>query len=1130
MINLDADTPIWLVPEDHIAQELLESCHTVYDAYQKYYIPGDKHTPAYRIKQATLRGSFDFRGWGATEANKMVQALFWNSQVRWKDVNTKWSFPKGYDAAFTNFLRLVCVVLWARGVFLAPLNITNFAKSDKLFDDICIMFPTITTLSVVRGLHSGSSIHGVRYDYHDNGRRASFWNRLLLSTTFYNAESVLLEDVETLFSNSRGVTGLPLATYDIPGFVEKVLYANVGALEYLRRLQKGLSESKNTSRSATRKEMLSDAQDYLSYDRSSSKAHKKNPGKYQDAINVCVGYSVGVGDLPLLEFIKVYFTPIQYKKIFEVGSSFYFGVSDVVKNLVGVIRDLLDGHIVASKSAHDKVANSNFNILASYLGVYLPRFFVERDGDLSNYPATLNDFSCFLYVTWDQQGTEKIFKFDKRPPITLLEYTKLHVHAHGLTQDTHKAKVKGFDRFFEYIETHRLQIPHADQFVNTIDDSCYPKAPASSGTKKHGLPRKYFSAFISMLYSFEYLVMHLNYMAEGSVGGIINGQLVMTDAECLKEPRWEGIWGAGKNARVMDLSLLNYCPIFYSDGVIYRFEYIPRFYQIAEYDIKHEDGTVERGDRVIPNDVRVTLIMCETGFRQAHTIWLDLDTYDRGVDRSSDTALTVLNVATDKAHGAWVAVVARHLLRILDNQRDWYKICANPSYDHDLYYNGKLTSRFGHFKPLFRKSSSQPSAWGMWAKFPIFLLALKYFIERQVGDDTDYELVSLKSADGKLFDFNDYSVEAGMSYAWRDLSSEYKPHGLRASFITNALNFLPPSIIGQFYTGQTPELVLYYQLVDGVQVPGHREILADYLSKNLDQYSKGEAPEMADRILRLNAQLAQGMKTSVSDAIRRFGLVSLNGYRKNRNGLELLISRKFTSLAYNSTHICPFGNKCPEEIIQEYGYTMPCAACPYAVRGTMHLPAISAEKDKYKELMIAVVNKVNECKKRNPTSRDNQLIEALCVEHDHYAREAYTLEAVEQQLYGMYQSGANDHFMVQEKDQLIAHFERVKLDGAEYLVKRLCDSLSWVNASSPSLDMNFSYLRARLLMHDGKLEELLNVQGGTPASHLSSVIQSMVESGALDIMDLVRLANEKVVPEPLEQGRMLLPQLDTENE
>ncbi|MDW2777956.1 hypothetical protein [Pseudomonas sp. BEA3.1] len=1129
MINLSFDEPVWLVPEDQINQCLLDACRTVYDLYQKNYIPGDKSSPAYKVRQATLRGSFDFRGWGESEVNKMIQALFRNSDVKWKDVNLRWNFPKAYDSAFSNFLRLVCVVLWARGTLLAPLRLTGFVRGDELLDEISRMFPLVSSLSNVRSLHAGSSIHGVRYDYHDNGRRASFWSRLLLSTTFYDAESASLEDIETLFLNSCGKSESILATYDVPGFIEKVFYGNQAAINHLRELQEGLVAVKQDRRLKTKKQMLEDGHKYLSNAKKSQKEYKRNPDKYEAARVACAEYSLGCSELSLLQIMKEYFTPVQYKKIFQNDSSFYDRINPVVTKFVKLFSALVDGSLVSGKVANDKVARSNFNLIASYMSLYLPRFFMDRDGNLNSYPTTLNDFSCFLFVTWDQQGTEKAFEFTQRPPMTLLEFVKLHVHAHGYTQASHKIKVKSFNVLFDYIQKHRLRIPNAEHFVNTIDDACYPKAPKSTGTSKQGLPRKYFSAFISMLYSFEYLTVHLNAMADGTVRGVLDGKLVKVNAESIKQPCWDGIWGSGKNARVMDLSLLNYCPIFYSDNKIYRFEYIPRFYQIAKYDIKTERG-IQRGDRVIPNDVRVTLIMCETGFRQAHTIWLDLDTYDKGVDRSSDTALTVLNVATDKAHGAWVAVVARHLLRILDNQRDWYNICASPSYENDLYYNGKLTSRFGHFKPLFRKQGVEPGSWGIWAKFPIFLLALKYFIEHQVGDLTDYKLASLKSVDGEEFDFNDYSVEAGKNYEWRDLVSGYTPHGLRASFITNALSFLPPSIIGQFYTGQTPELVLYYQLVDGVQVPGHREILADYLSKNLDQYSRGEAPEMADRILRLNAQLAEDMKENIPKAISRFGLVSLNGYRKDMDGLEMLISRKFTNLAFNSTHICPFSNKCPQEVILAYGYSMPCASCPYAVRGVMHLPAISAEKDKYKELMIAVVNKINECKSRKSSSQEHQLIENLCAEHDHYAREAYTLEAVEQQLYGMYRNGVNDSFMVQEKDQLVAHFERVKLDGAEYLIKRLCDSLSWVNASSPTLDMNFAYLRARVLMHDGRLEELLNVRGGTPASHLSSVIKSMVDSGTLDVMDLVRLANEEVVPEPVDSARMLLPQLDTENE
>ncbi|QLJ12636.1 hypothetical protein H0H12_19565 [Pseudomonas putida] len=1141
MIN-STNNPVWLIESAQIGFELKSACAFVFAAYRKYFVVGDDETIYYKINRISKTGNFDFTRWGVKRADALVCALLRGEDVSWDEIESTWVYPRVFNAAFVNFLRLVCLVLWARGVLLTPVSLPIPAKIDKVLDDLCELL-NIKSLTLIRGLHVKSKFKGLEYKYKDNGRRASFWLRLLQNTTFYSGCHYSDEDMRTLCSNSYGSGVLPFRYYDTQGFLETVFQKNPVALECLEKID---------AKGAMARLELSEAQKIRRRERERLRNVKRCRGSktssafdaLQLAISECVDYADGVELHDAKYLIENHFTPVRYRNIFKEGAPIYEQLPKVAVDFYNMFYDLFKSFMrFKAYEGKESAQYSVLNVIASYLLVYLPGFFMKRDGWLESYPRTLNDFSCVLFVTRDSIAVDNLFKFDKEPPLTLLSYLKMHADICPYKPSAHYAKVKFLHLFLSHVSSIRNELPSAENFNVYFGPGCFPRITKSYGTVKKALPRKYFGAFLSMLYSMEYLVQHLNYMAEGKLSGRIGEELVEVTPYSLKEyESWEGIWGRRNwRSRAVDLQALNYCPIFYSDGKIYKFEYIPRFYDVADYfvrppepegggdkqecvDKSFAESVVE--ERAIPNEVRITIFMCETGLRQNHTVWLDVDSYDKAVDRSCDSALTALQVATDKSHGAWTAIVSRNVVKVLDRQRKWYRSCACESYAHPIWYNEKSESKFGKIKPLFRRYNVSSSGWKTYSKFPVMLLALKYFIEHQVGDTEDYGLVYVSEADGLVRDFDDYTANPDVSFQWRDLVSEYTPHGLRAAFITDALNFLPPSIVGQYMTGQTEELVLYYQIVDGIYMPSHQHVLVDYLSRNLDKYSGGDAPEIAESIFRMSGELAKRIKHDIPGAIKNFGLISLQGTREGQNGMDILLAEKFTQLAYNPTHICPFGNKCPVEVMKDFGSGRPCGVCPYAIRGVMHLPAISAEKDKYKELMLGIVGELREITSRKSAAQREQEIENLNAEHDYYAREAYALEATEQQLYKMYQNGDYQSFLAKGKSELMLHFEKIKVAGSERLMKRLVDTLAWPSVSTPRLDLDFAYLRARLLMHDGNLEELLSVQGGTPASQLSSVVKSMVDSGALDVMDLVRFANEPVRPEAISKSQLLLADLN----
>ncbi len=95
--------------------------------------------------------------------------------------------------------------------------------------------------------------------------------------------------------------------------------------------------------------------------------------------------------------------------------------------------------------------------------------------------------------------------------------------------------------------------------------------------------------------------------------------------------------------------------------------------------------------------------------------------------------------------------------------------------------------------------------------------------------------------------------------------------------------------------------------------------------KAYDKLDKGDAPELAETVMKLHGRLMKNIEKDPVEAIKVHGLMSLAGVKDEHNGLEVLRAKRYTELAYNNCHICPFGNRCPKEVIAQYGPNSPCA-------------------------------------------------------------------------------------------------------------------------------------------------------------------------------------------------------------
>jgi len=818
-------------------------------------------------------------------------------------------------------------------------------------------------------------------------------------------------------------------------------------------------------------------------------------------------FFAGMYELPVnLPALYEVIGPYKLKRLVSDTSDVYADADQKVRCFVDQYTRLNESWISAERLQRINNHMFTLNLTRAYLLIYLPHFYIMERSNLDEYPTSFNEFVCPYYVTMSE-NLGKATNLKGTRPKSLIEFINEYSDYHKWSNESLYQRIIKLDHFFDYVVENAPLISNAEKFKNTIGTSNYPRVAKRNATVKKTIHSEYFSTLISFLYSLEYLVEHINSMSFGETPGILNKELYYLTADELETSFvWSKLWGTtGAFTRLenMPLEQLSYTPIFFHDEKVYPITECKRFYSTTGYEC---NGT--RKSILAPHHIRVFLLMCETGIRQHHLKWLDLSEFDSAVDDTQAHAMQPLSVNTDKSHGAWTAAVSCRVIELCRKQREWYLGNTTDSFTEDLWYGGKKNSKFGRYKPLFRISEKEVPS-DVHKLWPFVLISFQKMIRTHINNKSpDFvRFVKVKGVyecDGvSITEENEFKIPKGY-----DLKARTTPHGLRATFITEKIRFLPASFIGEHFTGQTESLVNYYNVFDNEGFKSHEQLLIDRLSKDLENTSNGVAPELAELAALINSNIHEDIKEDPAAAILKHGLISLSGVDDDKTGIEVLKAKKFTKLAFNDTHICPFNNYCPTEVIKDYGVNRPCNLCPYALRGCHHLPAISAAKDRSFELAKSIKEKINEYKRLSKAQKSQVVIDQLTEECDRALNDAFSLELAERKLYEMHKRGMTDSYIASEPEAIKIHYKKVEVTGADHLLKRLVDIQSFPSLDSPRVQAKFAFTRKKLLLMDGDFKGLFSPNTEPESNLLISKIKEMMSVHNLSAEDIFTLAKK----------------------
>lgn len=500
-------------------------------------------------------------------------------------------------------------------------------------------------------------------------------------------------------------------------------------------------------------------------------------------------------------------------------------------------------------------------------------------------------------------------------------------------KEHYRSQLYKLSEFFDYITL--IEKSFSNPISSKLD---FPRVGRPKGTKKEIVEEDVFGAFLSYLYAIADWIFYFSERYDNKV---------------------EFLTKNNNSLNSINPSDLGFQPLIYIDGEYHAIKTIPYQFFSPLFGHKSKDSQLTEV-AIMPHYINLATVMAECGIRLIHLRWLDKELYAQEVERrffqERSYVPSKLHINTDKSHGAWVADVSESVIGLLDRQLYWRNKYLQGR-DKPIPYDYFENSEFKDITPLFATANSQSTIYEDFSAVEDNTFR-KHFKNFLVGFSWTYKELGYEPP----VNIEDCTTIEQCLKKWRTKSINYTPHSMRSQVVSDNITMLPPSVI-QRITGHSNEAhVLYYA-----------QLNEDWIDKQQDAQDKEFkdfiGPMFIDAKSK-NSKLNHAMKTDPLGALKDFGGISFgtatqSGLNKIKDDLKAEVDVHDT-MAFNSTHMCPFTNQCPADLENKVlkGFKS-CGGCPYAIKTIDHLPAIVAKIRAYADKSSELEETINRAKQSN---------------------------------------------------------------------------------------------------------------------------------------------------------------------
>ncbi|MHC8374156.1 hypothetical protein ACYZT2_26195 [Pseudomonas sp. MDT1-85] len=684
----------------------------------------------------------------------------------------------------------------------------------------------------------------------------------------------------------------------------------------------------------------------------------------------------------------------------------------------------------------------------------------------------------------------------------------------GRSSNTVQQLLYQIDAYFDYMAAHSSSDEGLLGFVNPIVDIDYPIVKRKSGTNKAAFESEHFPYLIQYCYAIE---SFSTYLSEK-----VHFEQISLYAEEYRADIESKNWNDAQ--KVIQTTKFGYVPlVFYKNPLFDPSSPKSSSNQPMKYEPLHliSRSVVPIIDRALENNgswifypqlnyIRHNIVALETGVRSIHIRWLDRRTYDQNIDRSRKLPpICKLHINTDKVNGAWDASVSKDVIQLLDRQYAMLEWFSDSPMSEEVWYDDHEDSVFGKIVTIFPKwmtpGTLQPNSYMKYFKRLIYSFDLfcRYQLKVEASNQMPEALAEMESIEDPVDFLAAVKLEAEASKL-----IEHTPHSCRVSVVSEYIRILPPHIIGSHLTGHATDAhVMYYAKVD----PAYLRTVAQHQKMSVEQGWLLDRPTMSSiKAEDVTSKLQQAFRQDKDKSLVDFGAISFDRETNDDvlSGIKAAKQRPIDSLAFMPTHICPFGNQCPPDVMKDLGAVpgsrTPCGGCYYSIKTVDHLPRIHGLIRVLTDECSELESHIAEARK-NGASPQSLLQKAnhrkfLASEVISWSVTAHCLEQMHSEI------KTRSSFLLERPEIISERLEKLEFGNHSLsnLIARTAEAKSQAEYFTPQLKQQIMVARNKLLAFTGDFNRMLQEAptGFTLIDEFRGLIRSTCEVLNLSLHDL----------------------------
>lgn len=731
----------------------------------------------------------------------------------------------------------------------------------------------------------------------------------------------------------------------------------------------------------------------------------------------------------------------------------------------------------------EKTSNNAFNFLMNYIFFYL-RLWNSKNEEKTNIPLTPKDFHRVLYVNKSfTQNTEYFTIKD----ILNKSYGSLK---------SRNIKLRNIKMFFDFIIDFYEEDPEIWQSGNKNPirkNDFYIERSSLNKTNKEIIPKEIYSKFKKYLYSVEYFG---EYLLEKSINENINLSVSVTD--------------------FINSEDYGMTPIFFDKGKIYPIKHLPNLYLFRERTFDKNNIFSENNEpsiitkKIVCNTViRATILMFNTGLRAAQVSWLDRENWNLNKgDKVS--AYYKINVNTDKTkEHAWTSFVAHNVYLSMLKETMYQNAIKDENIDKYVNYQNRENTRFKNILPLFRGYSKT----ALPVDFRQYWTTILWSFQNNLNniDSTNYQLIKLEKPENDRIDL--IGIER-LRYSPLSIKAIYTPHSMRATFCTHMAEYLERTEIAAL-VGHQSELItsnVYIKPEENTIIRKMSEAVDIFDNEvNADYFNKDSVAHIKPNLEKSSLQKA--FLKDRDQTIELFNITSISmninkdSEEQSKKAINLLKNARMDHVIFETTHICPVGGICPQEVMAIITEQRRCGLCPLALKCIDNLnPIYAKQRDLIREIKEGKEKLDNAIKNKESNITINNIEDKVNLDIRELVSWKFSADILSQHYENIKDNkDLEKKYYVEMPDMVKNHLEKVSVSNEkEYLLTRIADANAYSIYNTNEIKYQSEMIKRGVIKNLGLFEyDDYYVSDDEKVETFCAMIHNMMQSNGVGLNKLV---------------------------